>query len=81
MPTALRKDGFRVIVYFDDHLPSHVHVISADSEVKISLGSETVQPEIIEYRGKRGTAIKALELVISHQPELLQVWRDIHGES
>jgi hypothetical protein len=80
MPTVLRKDGFRVIIYFDDHLPSHAHVMSADSEVKISLGSETAQPEVLEYRGKRSTAIKALELVISHQGELLEAWRGIHGE-
>ena len=81
MPTVLRQDGFRVVIYFDDHLPSHVHVLSADSEVKISLGSETTQSEIIEYRGKRGTAVKALELVIAHQNELLNAWRNIHGES
>lgn len=80
MPTVLRQDGFRVVIYFDDHLPSHVHVLSADSEVKISLGNETTQPEIIEYRGKRGIAVKALELVIAHQNELLDAWRDIHGE-
>lgn len=81
MPTVFRQDGFRVVIYFDDHLPSHVHVLSADSEVKISLGNETTQPEIIEYRGKRSIAVKALELVIAHQEELLDAWRDIHGES
>jgi hypothetical protein len=64
MPTVLKKDGFRVVIYFDDHSPSHVHIISADSEVKINLGDETVQPEIIEYRGKQGIAVKALKLVI-----------------
>ncbi|MBW4524345.1 MAG: DUF4160 domain-containing protein [Phormidium tanganyikae FI6-MK23] len=80
MPTIIRKDGFRVIIYFDDHLPSHVHVISADSEVKISLGDDTELPKIIEYRGKRSIAIKALELVTSHQPELLAAWEEIHGQ-
>jgi len=39
MPTILRKNGFRVVIYFDDHLPAHVHVMNADSEVKIDLGS------------------------------------------
>lgn len=81
MPTVLKKDGFRVVIYFDDHSPSHVHIISADSEVKINLGNETVQPEIIEYRGKRGIAVKALKLVIFDQRELLKAWREIHGEA
>ncbi len=80
MPTVLRKDSFRVVIYFDDHLPSHVHVISADSE-KINLGSGTEQPEIIEYRGKGSIAIKSLELIALHQSELLEAWRSMHGES
>lgn len=81
MPTILRKDGFRVVIYFDDHLPSHVHVISADSEVKISLGDANTSSEITEYRGKRSVAVRALELVISHQRELLDAWSEIHGEA
>jgi hypothetical protein len=80
MPTVLREAGFRVIIYFDDHLPAHVHVLNAESEVKISLGNETEQPAIVEFRGKRSTAIKALEMVISHQLDLLEAWRKIHGE-
>jgi hypothetical protein len=72
MPTVLREAGFRVIIYFDDHLPAHVHALNAESEVKISFGSETEQPAIAEFRGKRSVEIKALELVVSHQHELLE---------
>lgn len=81
MPTVLRKDGFRVVIYFDDHLPSHVHVLSAESEVKIDLGSKTEQPTVLEYRGDRRNAVKALQLVISHQSDLVEAWRQIHGEA
>ncbi|MBD1843263.1 DUF4160 domain-containing protein [Cyanobacteria bacterium FACHB-63] len=80
MPTIIREDGFRVVIYLDDHLPSHVHVINAESEVKINLGNDTELPTVIEYRGKRSVAIKALKLVISYRSELLEAWRDIHGE-
>ncbi len=72
MPTVLRKDGLRAVIYFDGKRSSHIHVISADSEVKISLGSKTAQPEIIEYRGKRDIAVKALELVVSAQRQRLK---------
>jgi hypothetical protein len=82
MPTVLRKDGFRVVIYFDDHLPSHVHVhvLRAESEVKIDLGSKTEQPTVLEYRGDRRDAVKALQLV-NHQSDLLEAWRQIHGEA
>ncbi|MEG5035208.1 DUF4160 domain-containing protein [Microcoleus sp. AT3-D2] len=73
MPTILRKNGFRVVIYFDDHLPAHVHVINADSEVKIDLGSSANSPQIIQLNGKRGDAVKALELVTAHQNELLDL--------
>lgn len=79
MPTILRKNGFRVVIYFDDHLPAHVHVMNADSEVKIDLGSSANPPQIIQLNGKRGDAVKALELVNAHQNELLEAWRQIHG--
>ncbi len=81
MPNILRKDGFRVVIYLDDHLPAHVHVFKADEEVKINLGSDGEMPEIIELRGKYRTAIKALEIVIQHQNELLQAWENIHGNA
>jgi len=79
MPTVLRKDGFKVIIYFDDHLPAHVHVISGDSEVKIDLGSLAHLPQIMQFHGKRSEAVKALALVTTHQIELLVAWRQIHG--
>ena len=79
MPNIFRKDGFRVVIYLDDHLPSHVHVFRAEEEVKISLGNETTPPSIIELRGKPRTGVQALELVTQKQTELLQAWENIHG--
>lgn len=32
MPTALRFDGLRVMIYVDDHRPAHVHVTGGDGE-------------------------------------------------
>ena len=59
----------------------NVHVLNADGEVKISLGNETKQPMILEYRGKQGNAIKALKLVVDHQHDLIEAWRQVHGEA
>lgn len=81
MPKILRQDGFRVVIYLDDHLPAHVHVFRAEEEVKISLGNETTPPSIIELRGKPRTGVQALEIVTQHQTELLQAWETIHGNT
>jgi hypothetical protein len=81
MPTILRQTGFRVVIYLDDHLPAHVHVINANSEVKIDLGDAINPPQIIESRGQRRDAAKALELVTINQAQLLEAWRQIHGKS
>ena len=79
MPTLFRQDGFRVVIYTDDHEPPHVHVLKGETEVKIDLGSETKPPTIVFSRGKRSDAKQALALVIDRQTNLLEAWRTIHG--
>jgi len=54
MPTVLRKNGFRVVIYPNDHLPSHVHVLKRDGEVRIDLGDEETAPKLLSVSGKIG---------------------------
>ncbi|NER22733.1 MAG: DUF4160 domain-containing protein [Symploca sp. SIO1B1] len=80
MPTVLRKDGFAVRIYFNDHRPPHVHVFKGGGQVKISLGSETESTELVQVEGMSDKdAAKALEIVSEHQLELVQRWEEIHG--
>ena len=37
MPAILRCDGLRVVIYPNDHLPEHVHVIGSDGEALFNL--------------------------------------------
>ncbi|NEU73681.1 DUF4160 domain-containing protein [Hassallia byssoidea VB512170] len=79
MATVFNKDGFSVRIYFNDHLPSHVHVFKAEGEAKINLGSETERPTFLAvWNMSNKDATKALNLVIEHQAELLEKWREIH---
>jgi Domain of unknown function (DUF4160) len=88
MPTIIRQDGFRIVIYPNDHLPSHVHVIKGDGEVRISLGSaieedsegSSIPPSLITVTGKISDkdVAKALSLVKEHQIELLDKWSEIH---
>lgn len=79
MPTVLRVQGFKILIYFDDHDPAHVHVLSGEGSVKIALGDRTVKPSILEYQGKRNNATRALQIVNSNQQKLINYWEDIHG--
>ena len=84
MPTIIRQDGFRIVIYPNDHLPAHVHVIKGDGEVRIDLGSEEplIPPSLISVMGKisdRDVA-KALFIVKEHQQQLLAKWSEIHAE-
>jgi hypothetical protein len=81
MPTVLRENGFRIVIYLNDHLPSHVHVLKGGGEVRIDLGDEETAPKILSISGQISDkdVAKALYLVKEHQFELLTKWREIHG--
>lgn len=79
MPTVLRVQGFKILIYFDDHDPAHVPVLSGEGSVKIALGDRTVKPSILEYQGKRNNATRALQIVNSNQEKSINYWEDIHG--
>jgi hypothetical protein len=82
MPTVIRQDGFRIVIYTNDHLPAHVHVIKANAEIRIQLGSEGESPQLLTIDGdiSNKEVAKALYLVKEHQIELLNKWREIHGD-
>ena len=80
MPTVLRRDGFVVRIYTDDHAPAHAHVIQAEHEVIINLGDADTKPWVRDNRGMRRQAMReALKIVAEQQDDLLQAWRRIHG--
>lgn len=80
MPTVLRKDGFDVRIYPNDHLPAHVHVIKSGEEAKITLVGENGNPELIFVTSgmSRKDTKKALEIVTDNQLELFEKWQSYH---
>lgn len=80
MPTILRKDGFEIMIYTDDHEPEHVHIHKAGKELIVNLGGEKTPISIREVIGmsKKDTR-KAVSIVHNHQDYLLQRWSEIHG--
>lgn len=79
MPTVLRKSGFQVVIYTDDHLPMHVHVKYQGREALVNLGSETENIAFRENRGLNNNQLRrAIEIVKINQIFLIAQWREIY---
>jgi hypothetical protein len=79
MVTVWRAQGFRIVIFTDDHEPAHVHVFG-DGELKINLHGPDSLPALVWAKGmKRGDIRRAVEIVTEQRLFLLKRWRDIHG--
>jgi hypothetical protein len=80
VPTVLRFDGLRVVIYPNDHRPAHVHVIGAGSEAVFSLGCPYGPVEVRENYGFRSGQILKIEAALTeYLRDLCQAWEEIHG--
>ena len=82
MPTVLRIGRARVVIYPNDHLPPHVHVVDGDKHAKVTLPREQPDehPRVVEVHGfSRVELARILEAVDVASPELRKDWRRIHG--
>ena len=79
MVTVFRGVGLRVVIFFNDHAPAHVHVFG-DGHAKINLTGTNGMPELLFVEGmKRNEARRAMQLVVDRQDVLFARWREIHG--
>lgn len=66
------------MIYTADHVPMHVHVISADGEAVIEIGRKA---RLIRAGGMKDKVIQeALVIVQDHAKMLAEAWEKIHGE-
>jgi hypothetical protein len=80
MPTIININGYRVIIWPDDHALPHVHVFKGDGEAKISIGNNGEPPRLITIHNLLRPEIRhAWEIVAKNQAALLNEWRKIHG--
>ncbi|WP_081964201.1 DUF4160 domain-containing protein [Hoeflea sp. BAL378] len=79
MPTVLRFDGLRVVIYPNDHRPEHVHVRSADGEAVFLLHCPAGPPVLRESYGfNRPQLTRILAQLAQAVAELCEEWRVIH---
>lgn len=80
MPTVLRFNGFRVVVYPNDHRPAHVHVIGKDREAVFHLNCPDGPIELRESYNTRRSFLKRFEQELMRNViELCREWENIHG--
>lgn len=76
MPTVLRIDGLRIVIYPNDHPPAHVHVFGPGWVVVINL----IEPEVREAIGcDEREARRVLLLIADYRETLMDAWRRFHG--
>lgn len=81
MVTVLRAHGLRVVIFANDHVPAHVHVLG-DGEAKINLLGADGAPHLVwADKMSRGEVRRAVRVVVEQQAFLLARWEDIHGRA
>jgi hypothetical protein len=81
MGVVLREDGWRVVIYVDDHEPPHVHVkCRGGGEVKTTIPGPGEYVGVLRVRNlPTHEAARAVRLVEQHRELLLHHWEKIHG--
>jgi uncharacterized protein DUF4160 len=80
VPTVLRFDGLRVVIYPNDHRPAHVHVIGRGCEAVFVLNCATGPVELREnYEFSRREIAHIQSVLTAHLEELCRAWEEIHG--
>ena len=79
MPTVLRLGGLRVVIYPNDHSPSHVHVIGAEGEAVFVLNCPAGPPMLRETYGFKPRALRNIAAGLTKALHTLcGAWENIH---
>ena len=82
MPTVLRFDGFSVVIYPNDHIPAHVHIIGGGNEALFNLNCPVGPVVLRENYGFSRQAIRRIfEVLTEGVRKLCDEWRRIHGQA
>lgn len=81
MPVVMRFNGFGVVVYPNDHVPAHVHVMNAESEAVFNLNCPHGPVALRENYGFLERQIRAIREVLGQNTaKLCHEWRKFHGQ-
>jgi Domain of unknown function (DUF4160) len=80
VPTVLRFDGLRALIYFNDHRPAHVHVTGGGKTAVVDLNCPNGPPQVWEVYGFKSGELRHIEAVVAAAlATLCRRWEEIHG--
>ena len=80
MPTILKFDGFRVVIYSNDHGPEPVHVIGSDCEAVFLLNCPKGPPTLRESFEFKARSLRNVAAKLNEELQALcSAWENIHG--
>lgn len=77
MPTVLRHEGFRFMIFLNDHEPPHVHVHKAGNECRVGLDPVVV---LHNYGFNRRDLSYIIKITNDSHAQLLKAWHELHGD-
>lgn len=81
MPTVLRFNGLRAVIYPNDHRPAHVHVIGRGYEAVFNLHCPEGPPELRENFGFSLKELNGIEsMLVAELLTACTEWEVIHGQ-
>lgn len=81
MPTVMRVDGVRVLIYPNDHRPAHVHVIGAGHEAVFRLNCPRGPLELRENHGFGRAELSRIDQALTDVLDALCAsWREWHDD-
>ena len=79
MPTLLRFDGLRAVIYPNDHRPAHVHVIGKGGEAVFILNCPNGPLELrVSFRFNAPELSRIASALSAELALLCAKWREIH---
>ena len=81
MQTVMRIGALRVVIFPNDHRPSHVHVVGAEGEAVYNLRCPDGPPELRENFGlKRSDVGGVKDALAAELSRLCAEWSAIQGD-
>jgi hypothetical protein len=71
MPTIALFDGLKIEMYFDDHLPPHVHAKYAENEILVTIREAAVYAGYLPRKQLK----QVQQYVSDNQEKLLERWQ------
>lgn len=79
MPTVIEVDGYKVLVYTNDHAPAHVHVRKNDAQLRVLIGDAAILWDVTCGSPNSKTVARMVELVAEHLDACNALWRMLYG--